>query len=174
MLCNIEEYRVLLCAHRIMWVWGRVASVCRVPGLDAVCVLSSFSSLSAPRRLTRAGAPAPARSGAGPVGCMVAGKREGTGAERVGNRELGAHALLSAPIYPSFEARDRRESRPTRGRCKACFVPIKGPPSKDGGCLLSIPCLRTAPPPLRAASSSHVSAPLRSAPSVASSPILLI
>jgi len=48
--------------------------------------------------------PAPARSGAGPVGCMVAGQREGTGAERVGTRELGAHALLSAPIYPSFEA----------------------------------------------------------------------
>ena len=41
--------------------------------------------------------------------------------------------------------RDRRESRPTRGRCKACFVPIKGLPSKDGGGLLSI----------------HVSAPLR-------------
>ena len=37
------------------------------------------------------------------MGCMVAGKREGTGAERVGNRELGAHALLSAPIYPSFD-----------------------------------------------------------------------
>ena len=39
---------------------------------------------------------------------MVAGKREGTGTERVGTRELGAQnlwfALLSAPIYPSFEA----------------------------------------------------------------------
>ena len=57
--------------------------------------------------------------------------------------------------------RDRCESRLTRSRCKACFVPIKRPPSKDGGCLLSLSCLRTASPPLRAASSSHVSAPLR-------------
>ena len=74
-------------------MWGRVASLCRAPGLAAVCVLSSFSSLGAPSRSMRVGAPAPARSGAGPVGGMVAGKREGTGAERVGTRELGAQNL---------------------------------------------------------------------------------